>query len=120
MTHAPVKYLEKGLSLAAHGVWAVFSRANRIRPRPAFTPAWSDTPMLKSHQKTKPPLGWPRETDSLCPVCVREARQAILDGQKPVESLLNEKVGEIKATILERDGQILMVKDCPSTAISKT
>ena len=57
--------------------------------------------MLKSHQKTKPPLGWPRETDSLCPVCVREARQAILDGQKPVESLLNEKVGEIKATILE-------------------
>ena len=113
MTHAPVKYLEKGLSLAAQGVWAVFSRANRIRPRPAFTPAWSDTPMLKSHQKTKPPLGWPRETDSLCPVCVREARQAILDGQKPVESLLNEKVGEIKATILERDGQILMVKDCP-------
>ncbi len=27
--------------------------------------------------------------------------------------LLNEKVGEIKATILERDGKILMVKDCP-------
>src|SRR5881394_1821281 len=26
---------------------------------------------------------------------------------------LNEKVGEIKATILERDGKILMVKDCP-------
>ena len=27
--------------------------------------------------------------------------------------LLNEKVGEIKATIIERDGKILMVKDCP-------
>src|SRR4029079_5826131 len=26
---------------------------------------------------------------------------------------LTEKVGEIKATILERDGKILMVKDCP-------
>ena len=26
---------------------------------------------------------------------------------------MNEKVGEIKATILERDGKILMVKDCP-------
>jgi hypothetical protein len=47
----------------------------------------------------KPPLGWPRETDSLCPDCVREARQAILDGKKDVSVLLNEKVGEIKATI---------------------
>ena len=44
---------------------------------------------------------------------MREARQEILDGKKDVSVLLNEKVGEIKATILERDGQILMVKDCP-------
>src|SRR5205814_10555324 len=28
--------------------------------------------------------------------------------------LLNEKVGEIKAQIIERDGQIWMVKDCPT------
>ncbi|PYR36489.1 MAG: radical SAM protein, partial [Acidobacteria bacterium] len=34
-------------------------------------------------------------------------------GKKDVSVLLNEKVGEIKATILERDGKILMVKDCP-------
>jgi hypothetical protein len=27
--------------------------------------------------------------------------------------LLNEKVGEIKAQVIERDGKILMVKDCP-------
>src|SRR5213076_1919628 len=73
----------------------------------------SDKPLLKSYEKTKPPLGWPRETDSLCPTCTREARQAILDGKKDVSVLLNEKVGEIKATILERDGKILMVKDCP-------
>ena len=33
------------------------------------------SPLQKSWQKVKPPLGWPRETDSLCPVCVREARQ---------------------------------------------
>ncbi len=30
-----------------------------------------------------------------------------------VEILRNEKVGEIKATIIERDGKILMVKECP-------
>ena len=27
--------------------------------------------------------------------------------------LMNEKVGEIKAKVIERDGKILMVKDCP-------
>jgi uncharacterized radical SAM superfamily Fe-S cluster-containing enzyme len=111
--HAPMKFVEKGLAIAADGVWQVFSRVNRIHQNPSFTPAWSDKPILKSYQKTKPPLGWPRETDSLCPTCVREARQAILDGKKDVSVLLNEKVGEIKATITEKDGKIVMMKDCP-------
>ncbi len=91
----------------------MFNNLNKINQRPSFIPKWSDKPLLKSYEKTKPPLGWPRETDSLCPVCTREARQEILDGKKDVSVLLNEKVGEIKATILERDGKILMVKDCP-------
>ncbi|HEX3702523.1 MAG TPA: radical SAM protein [Vicinamibacterales bacterium] len=111
--HAPIKYFEKGLSFAANGAWVVFNGLNKINQRPSFTPKWSDKPLLKSYEKTKPPLGWPRETDSLCPTCTREARQEILDGKKDVSVLLQEKVGEIKATILERDGKILMVKDCP-------
>jgi uncharacterized radical SAM superfamily Fe-S cluster-containing enzyme len=110
----PVKYFEKGLSIAASAAWFVFSRLNRIRPRPAWTPRWSDEPLLKSYQKTRPALGWPRETDSLCPACVRETRQAILDGREDVGVLLRERVGEIKASILEREGKILMVKDCPA------
>src|SRR5881409_1224440 len=111
--HAPIKYFEKGLSIAANGAWTVFNGLNKIKQNPSFTPKWSDKPLLKSYEKTKPPLGWPRETDSLCPTCTREARQEILDGKKDVSVLLNEKVGEIKATILEKDGKILMVKDCP-------
>ncbi len=111
--HRPIKYVEKGLSIAANGAWVIFNGLNKINQRPSFIPKWSDKPLLKSYEKTKPPLGWPRETDSLCPVCTREARQAILDGKKDVNDLLHEKVGEIKATILERDGKILMVKDCP-------
>jgi 7,8-dihydro-6-hydroxymethylpterin dimethyltransferase len=111
--HAPIKYVEKGLVVAANGAWVVFNNLNRLRQNPSFIPAWSEKPILKSYEKTKPPLGWPRETDSLCPVCVREARKEILDGKKDVSVLLNEKVGEIRATILERDGKILMVKDCP-------
>src|SRR3954467_8723277 len=111
--HAPMKYVEKGLSIAANGLWHVFNTANQINQNPSFTPRWSDKPLLKSYEKPKPTRGWPRQTDSLCPNCVREARQEILDGKRDVSILLNEKVGEIPATILERDGKILMVKDCP-------
>src|SRR5580704_2318565 len=110
--HKPVKYVEKAVTIAAKGAWAVFERANRIKQNPSPKPKWSDKPLLKSYQKTKPPLGWPRTTDSLCPRCVPEIRQQILDGKLPVEVLSNEKVGEIKAQIIERDGKILMVKDC--------
>ncbi len=109
----PIKYVEKVAVAAAQGAWAVFDRVNRIKPNPSPTPKWSDKPLLKSYEKSKPPLGWPRCTDSLCPKCVPEIRQQILDGHLPHEVLMNEKVGEIKATIIERDGKILMVKDCP-------
>ncbi|MHB1701464.1 MAG: radical SAM protein [Acidobacteriaceae bacterium] len=107
-----VKSVEKLVTYAAKAGWAVFERVNRISPNPSFTPKWSDKPLLKSYQKEKPPLGWPRTTDSLCPKCVPEIRQQIIDGKLPHEVLLNEKVGEIKAQIIERDGKILMVKDC--------
>ncbi|MBZ5573791.1 MAG: radical SAM protein, partial [Acidobacteriia bacterium] len=111
--HKPIKYAEKVMTVAATGAFAVFERLNRIKPNPSPTPKWSDKPLLKSCEKSKPPLGWPRATDSLCPRCVPEIRQQILDGHLPHEVLLNEKIGEIKATIIERDGKILMVKDCP-------
>src|SRR3990170_2508466 len=111
--HRPMKYVDKGITLAAGAAWNVVQFFNRFKPNSAFTPKWSDKPLLKSDQKTKPTLGWPRTTDSLCPVCMREARQRILDGEQDWQTLLTEKVGEIKATILERDGKILMVKDCP-------
>ncbi|HEX5069484.1 MAG TPA: radical SAM protein [Vicinamibacterales bacterium] len=111
--HKPIKYVEKGVSLIAKGAWQVFDALNSIKPNEGFIPNWSEKPLLKSWQKVKPPLGWPRETDSLCPTCVREARQEILDGKRDYKELLTEKIGEIKATIIERDGKIMMVKDCP-------
>ena len=111
--HKPIKYVEKAVTVAARGAWAVFDKVNSINPNPSFTPKWSDKPLLKSYQKSKPPLGWPRTTDSLCPKCVPEIRQQIIDGKLPIEVLMHEKAGEIKAQIIERDGKILMVKDCP-------
>src|SRR5579864_4529481 len=112
--HKPIKYFEKAASLAANGLWSAFHFVNgRIPENPSFTPKWSDKPLLKSYQKSKPPLGWPRETDSLCPRCIPEIRQQILDGKQDYRILIEEKPGEIKAQIIERDGNILMVKDCP-------
>jgi len=112
--HKPIKYLEKAMSIAANGAWQVFCWSNNLFPEnPSFTPRWSDKPLLKSREKSKPPLGWPRQTDSLCPRCVPEIRQQIVDGKQDYRVLLNETPGEIKAQIIERDGKILMVKDCP-------
>ncbi len=72
--HKPVKYVEKAVTVAAKGAWVVFNSLNRIKQNPSPTPKWSEKPLLKSYEKTKPPLGWPRSTDSLCPKCIPEIR----------------------------------------------
>jgi uncharacterized radical SAM superfamily Fe-S cluster-containing enzyme len=111
--HKPIKYFEKAFTYVAGAVWTVFDKANQIRQNPSFTPRWSEKPLLKSWEKAKPQLGWPRETDSLCPRCVPEIRKEILDGTRPLSDLLDDaRPGEIKAQVIERDGKILMVKDC--------
>ena len=109
----PIKHVEKAVAVAANAAWFVFDKLNSINPNPSFTPKWSDKPLLKSWEKQKPKLGWPRETDSLCPKCIPDIRQQILDGKLPVEILKNDKLGEIKARIIEKDGKIVMVKECP-------
>src|SRR5437870_2860705 len=107
------KHAERGLALISGGLFDAIQFFNKYKPNPSFTPKWSDKPLLKSWQKTKPTLGWPRSTDSLCPNCVIAAREDILSGKKDVSVLLNDKIGEVKAQIIERDGQIWMIKDCP-------
>src|SRR2546427_7971409 len=108
-----IKRAEKGLTLAAGGLHDIIQSVNKYKPNPSFIPKWSDKPVLKSWQKSKPTLGWPRTTDSLCPKCVKEARKRIIeDGEDPWK-VIQEKPGEIKAQIIERNGEIWMVKDCP-------
>ena len=111
--HKPIKYAEKALTAAAGAAWTVFDKLNQVNQNPGFVPQWSDKPLLKSWEKMKPTLGWPRSTDSLCPRCVPEIRKEILDGKRPLDILYTDKPGEIRAQIIERDGKILMVKDCP-------
>lgn len=108
------KTLEKWVTRSANRLWPVLQRLNALGPEAKpFHPKWSDKPIPRSTERTKPPLGWPRETDSLCPTCVKEARTKILRGDEDWRSLITDKPGEIRATILERDGQIVMDKTCP-------
>ena len=109
----PIKYVEKVAVAAAQGTWVVFDRLNRSSPTRRLR---RSGPKSHCSSRTRSPsrrLVGPATTDSLCPKCVPEIRQQILDGKLPREVLMNEKVGEIKATIVEREGKILMVKDCP-------
>jgi 7,8-dihydro-6-hydroxymethylpterin dimethyltransferase len=108
------KPVEHALSCAASVAWPVFQSLNRRLPSKTFQPAWAPAPLPKSTERSKPALGWPRSTDSLCPQCVKETRQRILSGETPVDSLVHEKNGEIRAHILERDGKIVIEKTCPT------
>jgi uncharacterized radical SAM superfamily Fe-S cluster-containing enzyme len=108
-----LKYVDAVICKTAGLAFDAIQFFNKYSPNPSFTPKWSDKPLLKSWQKTKPTLGWPRETDSLCPQCVKEARARIINGEQDWRTLLSEKVGEVKARIVERDGQVWMEKECP-------
>jgi uncharacterized radical SAM superfamily Fe-S cluster-containing enzyme len=105
--------VETVMTKAAQAAWPVFQAVNRRIEGKSFQPAWAPAPLLKSWQRSKPPLGFPRTTDSLCPTCVKEARRKILSGEQEMETLVNEQVGEIKAQILERDGKVIVEKTCP-------
>ena len=111
-THV-LKVLDWCMTKAARVAFDGIQLVNKHRPNPSFTPRWSEKPLLKSWEKSKPKLGWPRETDSLCPKCVIEARKRIIEGEEDYKVLIREKVGEIKARIVERDGQVWRVKECP-------
>jgi tetraether lipid synthase len=106
-----------GLSLQSIGelAWKLFQSVNtRLPERTPETPGWAPGPLPKSHERSRPPLGYPRETDSLCPRCVKEARQQILDGRRDVSDLIDGHVGEIKALFYEDEhGHIRVKKTCP-------
>ncbi|MGB8507771.1 MAG: radical SAM protein [Pyrinomonadaceae bacterium] len=94
--------------------WKAFQSINqRVPEGEMIRPTWAPGPLLKSYERTSPPLGFPRETDSLCPRCVKEVRDAVITGEATLESLMHQHPGEIKAQIFEEDGQVFMQKTCP-------
>ncbi len=100
------------LSRGARAAWPLVQRFNRAFERPAPHPPWAPGALPKRRERSKPPMGWPRETDSLCPRCVKEVRDAVLAGERDLSTLIDGKPGEIRARIVEEDGVVKMVKEC--------
>ena len=104
---------EKAFVASANLAWKAFQAVNmRLPEGKPFQPKWAPAPLLKSHERSKPTLGVPRETDSLCPKCVVEVKEAIIRGERDLSDLINNHPGEIKAQIVEEDGKVLMKKMC--------
>jgi uncharacterized radical SAM superfamily Fe-S cluster-containing enzyme len=107
-----MSHLSGVLAVLSNKLWPLVRAYNARFERPSPRPRWAPGPLLKKRERTSPPLGWPRETDSLCPACVKEARAAILEGRAEVRSLVEGKPGEVRARIDEHDGRIVMTKTC--------
>ena len=58
-----MKYFDRAISVTAGAAFDSIQYFNKYKPNPSFTPRWSDKPILKSWEKSKPPLGFPRQTD---------------------------------------------------------
>ncbi|HEY0459147.1 MAG TPA: radical SAM protein [Pyrinomonadaceae bacterium] len=105
----------KAVSKLADLGWKAFQAVNKALPEgQSIKPEWAAEPLLKSYERSAPPLGFPRETDSLCPTCVKNVRSGVIDKSIPLEILMNSHPGEIKAQIVEENGQVLMRKTCPT------
>ncbi|MFI5180812.1 MAG: radical SAM protein [Thermoanaerobaculia bacterium] len=107
------KTVYRAVRMAANAAWNGFQWVNRRVPARAFHPSWSPEPLPKSWERTKPPLGFPRRTDSLCPTCTKEVRDAILNGTRELRDLVDGRPGEIPADIVRRGDELWMVKTCP-------
>src|SRR6266566_4625582 len=54
------KLVDLAMSKTAGVAFDTLQFFNKFNPNPSFTPNWSEKPLLKSWEKTKPTLGWPR------------------------------------------------------------
>jgi len=100
------------LGRAANAAFSFVLAWDKRFPTAPFQPQWAPAPLKRKADRSFPELGWPRTTDSLCPGCVKDVRGEILNGSRDLGELIQGRPGEVRAQIIERDGKVLMVKDC--------
>ncbi len=102
------------LTGSANILWNSFQSINtHLKSGKSLQPAWAPSPLQKSTERSMPELGYPRETDSLCPKCVFEVREKVISGEISIEELTKGHYAEIKARLIEEDGKIIVRKECP-------
>jgi uncharacterized radical SAM superfamily Fe-S cluster-containing enzyme len=93
--------------------WKAFQFVNAKIPEGELPhPRWAPGRIIKSRERSAPPLGFPRETDSLCPRCIPEIRQKVIRGEMTLGEMLKGRPGELKAQLVEENGRIFMRKVC--------
>jgi uncharacterized radical SAM superfamily Fe-S cluster-containing enzyme len=101
------------VSRTSNLLWKAFQAINTRVPEGELpAPKWASGKLLKSYERSAPPLGFPRTTDSLCPKCVPEVRREVISGKADLAALKSERSGELKAEIVEENGRVLMRKHC--------
>ncbi len=106
--------MELSIQRLGETVWQAFQAVNsRMTEGASVAPKWAPGPLPKSYERTRPPLGYPRETDSLCPRCVIDTRNAILNGERALSELVNGHLGEIRATLYQKGREVWITKTCP-------
>ena len=111
---AATKVMEKGVSLLANVLWYLLAPVLPAEPEQELhavlvrRPDDEDegqVPARRSASRARPTL-------SVRPARARRG-SAIVDGTLSLDTLRREKVGEIKARIVQRGNEIWMEKDCP-------
>lgn len=98
-------------SKTADVAWNVVRSINRFLPEGHLPrPAWSNGSLKRKRERAFPPLG-PRRIQSVCPKCLIEIRNGILDKSLPQHTLTDE-TAVIEAQILEEAGRVLLRKSC--------
>src|SRR5947207_3705018 len=104
----PQRLIERALCAISEIAWRVpLGTARRGQQASSWVPGKrSDRP-----SRSAIPLGVPRTTRSVCPDCVIETRNAVLDGRTDI-NVFKRDPGVINAEIIEEAGRILMRKIC--------
>src|SRR3989454_7447906 len=102
------------LKAAAHLTWHAFQAVNTRLPYGVKQPKWAPAPLMKSKDRTFPQLGFPRETDSLCPQCVKDVRESIVQGESDWRGLIEGETRGGKGGLLGGHNQIRMEEESPT------
>ena len=107
-----ISFLKTPTQNFAETFWSLAAFLNRRIPaHPMPQPSWATKPLLSSSEREQLESEYPRNTQSLCPECNKEAVSAVLEGHSSVASF-RDNPGLIEATLVEENGRILMRKGC--------